>query len=172
MHAMHNMCRCQLLLIDLRHWYPRCGITSYGYLIHEEPRLTPFGLVSPRFSIWLMSEGLPSCFCNWRLMSVCPPRFLPMPKKNKYKENNCSDARKVDSRRFRGLTELDLWYWERHLRDGQLRGRDLSLDSSQRILCLMTLHLPVLQKYLRANGILKISNVDLDQCYRNFKPCA
>lgn len=93
-----------------------------------------------------------------------------MPKKNKYTENNTSDGRKADIRRFRGLEDIHLWYWEHHLRDGQLRGRDLSLDSSQRILCLMTLHLPVLQKYLRVNGMLTISNVDLDQHYRNFKP--
>ena len=94
-----------------------------------------------------------------------------MPKKNKYKGTSSCVTSKADSRRFRGLTDLDLWFWER-LRNGQLRGCDLSLDSSQRILCLMTLHLPVLQKYLRANGILTISNVDLDQHYRNFKPCA
>ena len=48
MHTMHNMCRCQLLLIDLRHRYPRCGICLYGYFNASQnplPRDSPSMIV-------------------------------------------------------------------------------------------------------------------------------
>lgn len=70
--------------------------------------------------------------------------------------------RVIEKLGFRGLEDIDLDYWERCLKDGQLKGRDLSLRSSQRLIYVLTLHRPTLQKYLKAKGILTMCSNDYE----------
>ena len=70
--------------------------------------------------------------------------------------------RVIEKLGFRGLEDIDLDYWGRGLKNGQLKGQDLSLPSSQKLIYIMTLHRPTLQKYLRAQGILTMCSNDYE----------